>query len=373
MSLRHASAGIFDFLDSISVSGTSYSDNGVTVSHIHTFKHPCHLFSLNWSPDGRYLTAGGVGCVKERVWDYENKSIIMSTDKEDNGGFGIGFTPDSRYVISSSSLRATRENKLANTVWEVQSGKPIKHLKGFHELPQANNSKSIVPDSKGKYVFLDGGGIPAVKVLDAKTFEYVRGLQIEGKYSSPLNIKVHPQGRFLAVDTRMSKETARATGGFGAVQVWNYETGELIKQFPAQTGGVNNLAYSPDGRYLATGGENGHSTRLVSGEPLVTLHDDDLVRVWDTTTFNLAWSYILDGAHVIEGMSYSPDGRFLIATTWRYVYVLDAKSNKVLLSFQTPQDKTKLLFHPRENIFAVSGDELITIWKIEDSGTAPTY
>lgn len=51
-----------------------------------------------------------------------------------------------------------------------------------------------------------------------------------------------PDGRFLV------------TGGNGTVYLWNVETGELLRSFVGHEGWVGEIAFAPDGQHFATGG-----------------------------------------------------------------------------------------------------------------------
>src|SRR6266550_2183716 len=82
-------------------------------------------------------------------------------------------------------------------------------------------------------------------------------------------------------------------------------------------GAVTGLAFSPDGRRLASVGK------------------DRAVRIWDTTKGELLWEHTLLG--VGQTVAYSPDG-FLLATAeldWGLVWVWNARTGKRLLELGT--------------------------------------
>jgi WD40 repeat protein len=76
------------------------------------------------------------------------------------------------------------------------------------------------------------------------------------------------------------------------VRVWDARTGARLWELSGHAGGVLSVAFSPDGRLLATGGGDG------------------IVRVWDVPAGNLSrwWSVHNRGVWTI---AFSPDGRWL--------------------------------------------------------------
>src|SRR5207248_803351 len=83
-----------------------------------------------------------------------------------------------------------------------------------------------------------------------------------------------------------------ASGGQATVRLWDVETGRQEKELAGHTGDVHGLAYSPDGKWLASGGQ------------------DRAVRLWDVETGR-------PGQRFDElptrgtGVAFSPDGRLL--------------------------------------------------------------
>ena len=134
-----------------------------------------------------------------------------------------------------------------------------------------------------------------------------------------------PDGQWIAV-----------TGPQHTVQLWDAESGNVIRQWPAHDHGICSIAFSPDSRHVVTAARD-ESIRVWStatGARVATLlghgHDvlcavyspngsrissggrDAKVRLWDTTTYE---EIVALGGHTayVYSLAWSPDGQRLIS------------------------------------------------------------
>ena len=87
----------------------------------------------------------------------------------------------------------------------------------------------------------------------------------------------------------------RVSSGRRLLKQWNVETGELLRVFHGETGGVASLAIAPDGRSLLTGGEDG------------------IVRRWDLDNGQVVQRFLLTGR--VADVEYAPSGDYFAASS----------------------------------------------------------
>lgn len=111
---------------------------------------------------------------------------------------------------------------------------------------------------------------------------------------TPQSVAFHP--RLNIVAAAFSKHT---------VKLWDKDTGNLLRTLQGAGRGITALAWSPDGKYLASASWNVNKERGVWG----------IVEIWDAQS-GQSVRQLEYGEKPLVSIAYSPDGRYLAVGSW---------------------------------------------------------
>src|SRR5262249_36391317 len=173
-------------------------------------------------------------------------------------------------------------------VWDVRTGQELLSVPG---LPARLTGVAFSPDGRRfAAASLDG----TVTLCDAHSGTKLGTLQ--EKAGPVYGVAFHPD------PVRNALPSAHHDG---TVKVWDLTTGKILLDIPAHNDAVRGVAYSPDGRLLASAGGRDQQ--------------DNNIGVWETATGNAIHHHLHAGpGSFVWSVAFSPDGRHLAATTGRH-------------------------------------------------------
>jgi WD40 repeat protein len=231
--------------------------------------------ALALSPDGRLLAVGhsDEASLRDPATDREVRRL-----KHAGSILSVCFSADGRRLSASS-----QEGKNVR-LWDLATGLPGALIATNQDEP---NPAALSPD--GKLVAAGGYQDGSVRLWSADTGRELRRLQV-GAHSA-YAIAFSPDGTLLAV------------GGWkGTTGLWDPATGKLVRHIDDPSEQIGALAFSPDGRTLALAGDAVRLWEVATGQLRATLIGHAR---WDVASCRLSYT------GPVSALAFSRDGRCL--------------------------------------------------------------
>jgi WD40 repeat protein/uncharacterized caspase-like protein len=232
--------------------------------------HAGPVKSINFSPDGHRLISGTTnGEVK--IWDVESgrevnslgargannagSSMMAMTPLNQNEVRAVAFSPDG-FLVAVGSKETTSNFDPQAMMSAAMAKANARGSGGKGAQSPAEIRKQTEEMMKNITLSVKG----PVRVWNVLSEEIV--LTLEGHADGTESLAFSKDGRLLA-----------SGGGDSTIKLWDVATGRALRTLTGLTTSANSLAFSPDSRVLVSAGYDG-TTRLWdvgTGEPLATL------------------------------------------------------------------------------------------------------
>jgi WD40 repeat protein len=230
------------------------------------------ILSVAFSPDGKILAAGCADATI-RLWDVASRKRIAFL-KGPSDVQALTFSPDGKTLAAGIWLQSVH-------FWDVASGKELGTTAAEHyDSHWGDLGIQYSPDSK----------ILSFPRYHERMVWDVAGKKPLATFAAGACSAFSPDGKTFVSGFAHGKAST------GSVSLWDVATRTKVSTFKWHEGGIRSVAFAPDGRTLASGGE------------------DKVIKLWNVAD-NTLRTTLKDHPAPVVGLKYGPSGKRLLATS----------------------------------------------------------
>ncbi|GLY32489.1 AAA family ATPase [Kineosporia sp. NBRC 101731] len=330
--------------------------SGQGFAHAGLLDTPAEQSTVTLSADGRWAAVGGISG-KVQIWDTQKHTMVHEMSEFSSQIGQMGFSPNGRMLAAA--------NKEGTRVWEVASGKPVRHLTGIFVVAWASDTSVVTTDME------QPGATLGVATWDVTNGRRIRQYLTSSPWA-PSRIAISPDRSRLGV-TRLD----------GSSVLLDLRTGRSIPLEPAS----KEPPKFPTQIVFSTRNE------------LAVAHDEiGEISFWDGVTGK---SHGRTGRsersrNMVSAMTFSPEGNDLIVSSagtlmiWSlrerhwieyYVGAFDSSGEGAILSLSAPANghllavagiRATALLPWHNSVLSPSGDGIIAL-AVDQSSPGVTF
>ncbi|MBD2201038.1 serine/threonine protein kinase [Calothrix sp. FACHB-1219] len=297
------------------------------------------IHSLAFSPDGKILASGDEKIIK--LWDLNSQKVLTTLSGHTHAVKSLNFSPDGKILASASDDRSIK-------LWDISTSEEICTLLGH---THAVKSVAFSPDGK---ILASGSWDKTIKLWDVNTREEISTLT--GHQLQVNSVAFSPQGQILASASLdrtvrlwelLNNDVILASNNI-TKEFKNRPNCTLLGTLSGHAWAVLTVAFSPDGKILATGS------------------DDNTIKLWQVNTGQVITT-LLGHSWSVVAVAFTIDGTMLIsASRDRTVKLWQVSTAKEIATLSGHADSvsTVAVSQVAQLIASASKDKTIKLWQL---------
>jgi WD40 repeat protein len=305
-------------------------------------------YDTPFSADGKcFITS--YGDKKVNIWGCSSGNLLHRLEGHSSYINNGRFSPDGKFILTAQDSMAK--------VWECSTLKLVRSLTEpldsvYNSIDEQYFNNDILSsqyspvchdDPAGGRFIMTASGDDTVRIWESISGKLV--LSLKGGFK---NAQFSPDGRKILIMMNSSEEST--------LEVRETHSGKLLSVLNGDLGEFNNVEFSPDGKYIV-------SVSRFTGFP-----EEQKVRIWDTRSGNLLFTYNTDDKFVCAHFSPAcPDdpegGKYLVTGSLFNTNIYESATGKKLLTFGLNKLESVLFSPDGKYLIVASHDSTAQIWE----------
>lgn len=198
---------------------------------------PQEIERVAWSPDGKFVAS----CSEDflvRVFDAKTGEVLMQMEHNE-GIDGLAWSHDGQYLASGEERSRDKNGNLQGflTLFKMPEGK-------LHKQVNFGETINSIDFSYDDRFVLAAGHLGRLNVYKVPTLELVK------------EFRGDPQVHFISARFSPDLKLIACGDNDGNYFVWEFDSGKLVSKFDRSGHKVEIVDWTPDGKYLATAGND---------------------------------------------------------------------------------------------------------------------
>jgi WD40 repeat protein len=206
--------------------------------------HTGTVWSASFSPDGKTIASCGEDATI-KLWNVESGQLERTFEGHTRNVWDVKFSPDGNKLASGSFDKTVR-------IWNVKDGKTLhtltKHTEAVVALAFSGDGQKLVSTSDDKTIKLwNTGDWSLIYSLDVPEHNQAADFSPDSKLLLTGGRDKTALGEFLQNifgDSEYNKGVS--------MRLWDANTGRLLQTFAKHSNDVNDVSFSPDGKWIAS-------------------------------------------------------------------------------------------------------------------------
>ena len=290
--------------------------------------HSESISDMTFSKDGNIIATSS----RDRtimLWDAETGNHKRTLEGHTGHVYGVRFSHDGKMIASCGEkhifLWDAKRGRYHRTI--MSPATRTKHEAGVFSIALSPDGQTIVT----------GGQDKTIRLWYKETGLHYKTIKTNTDHHT-WGVGFSPEGKTIVSANVGYKETI--------IQLWESETGILKHRWFSSLSNINSSSFSPDGQ-------------------TIVIANNNTLELRDVETGVLKESLLSD--EVINGVSFSPDGKIIASCTHQgNIHLWNTKTGHLIKMFKGHQGKTTVLaFSPDgKTLASVGEDNVVLVWNI---------